>query len=139
MPKESVNMAILVRLAEAMAGAGNIKQNELAERSGIDPGTIGRYYNHDLHGITLDKLSSLCKALNVKPGDLLELVEDNDPRLKQRKQVVAERRVRRSVNKAHRSGQLLDFTPDKSSITAQQAQVQGADEQIGMKGVKRAE
>ena len=55
----------------------------LAERTGLATGTLQNMGSRPRYNAGLATLAKICKALNVTPGDLLELVDD--PPKKKRK------------------------------------------------------
>ena len=64
-----------VMLLRELAGSPKMTQRELAERTGIRPGTIGAMYRGTLRRIDLDQIDKLCAALDCQPGDLFERAE----------------------------------------------------------------
>jgi len=61
--------------------AARLTQRELAERTGTDPGTIGKYESGDRTPY-VDRLAALAAALGVTPGELTRIGFDAD-RLRQ--------------------------------------------------------
>lgn len=64
-PEESVEW-----LAQRMAKISISTYEELAEISGIDRGTIWRYFNHERRP-RIDVIPILCEALQVSPETIL--------------------------------------------------------------------
>ena len=56
----------------------------LAERTGLAEGTLHNIGSHRKYNATLTTIASICHALDVSPGNLLELV-DNPPKPKRKK------------------------------------------------------
>ena len=48
----------------------------LAERTGLAKGTLNNIGSHDEYNATLATIEKICRALDVTPGDLLELIDD---------------------------------------------------------------
>ncbi len=72
---------IAIRLREAMAAykrrtRQRITYEILAEMTGIAKGTLHHVGSRDDYNATLDLIERLCRALDVTPGDLLELIDD---------------------------------------------------------------
>jgi transcriptional regulator with XRE-family HTH domain len=49
-----------------------INQRDLAEKSGVTPQLINRYWNYPMQRVDLDALVSIAKALGVKFADLID-------------------------------------------------------------------
>ncbi|UCC31479.1 MAG: helix-turn-helix transcriptional regulator [Phycisphaerales bacterium] len=72
---------IAIRLREAMAKYKRRKRapityDILAERTGIGHGTLRTIGSRDDYNATLNVIEKLCRALEVGPGELLELIDD---------------------------------------------------------------
>jgi transcriptional regulator with XRE-family HTH domain len=66
-----------VRLCiKELAQAKGLKQYELAEKSGVTPQLINRYWNNHIRSVALEQLASIAGVLGVKPGDLIEVIEE---------------------------------------------------------------
>ena len=68
-------MPVIVRLDKIMAER-KISSNELAERIGTTPVNLSRIKK----GIRFNTLEQLCLALRCQPGDLLEVMSEEDAR-----------------------------------------------------------
>ena len=82
--KTSVSMfggegAVIVRLDKIMAER-KISSNELAERIGTTPVNLSRIKKGHIRGIRFNTLEQLCLALRCQPGDLLEVMSEEDAR-----------------------------------------------------------
>jgi DNA-binding Xre family transcriptional regulator len=49
---------------------------DLERKTGLAYGTVWRLCSGDVEAVTMATLGALCKALNVKVGDLFEYIED---------------------------------------------------------------
>lgn len=63
-------MSIRLRIKE-IAVAKGIKQYQLAERSGVTPQLLNRYWNNNIQRVDLEELNKIAIALGVAPGDLI--------------------------------------------------------------------
>ena len=61
-----------------LLGAKRIKVSDVCRATGIARATVDRYYNDSVNSFDRKVLSSLCDFLQVKPGDLLVLVKQDD-------------------------------------------------------------
>jgi putative transcriptional regulator len=59
-------------------GAKRIKVADVCRATGIARATVDRYYNDRVNSFDRDVLGKLCKFLQVKPGDILVLVDQQD-------------------------------------------------------------
>ena len=59
-------------------GTKRIKVSDVCRSTGIARATVDRYYNDSVNSFDRKVLSSLCDFLQVKPGDLLVLVKQDD-------------------------------------------------------------
>ena len=66
-------MTLIVRLDEIMAQR-KIRLNELAEKVGITEANLSILKNNKAKAIRFSTLEALCKALNCKPGDIMDYV-----------------------------------------------------------------
>ncbi len=78
---------IAIKLREAMEAykrrtGERMTYQILAERTGIAQGTLQIIGSRDDYNATLELIEKLCLALDVTPGDLLEIVRD-PPKQKQ--------------------------------------------------------
>ena len=58
-------------------GEKRLKVAEVARDTGINKNTIHRLYNESVTRIDIEVIDILCRYLNIKIGDLFELVDDN--------------------------------------------------------------
>lgn len=63
-------------LIKEIAQAKGIKQYELAEKSGVTPQLLNRYWNNNVQRVDLEELNKIAIALGVKPGDLIAADQD---------------------------------------------------------------
>ena len=70
-------MSIIINI-DVMLAKRKMSVTELSERVGITMANISILKNGKAKAIKLSTLSSICKALNCQPGDILEYVEDED-------------------------------------------------------------
>jgi|SRR3989338_6231079 len=56
-------------------GAKRLKVSDVCRATGVARATIDRYYNDKVNSFDREVLSKLCDFLQVKPGDLLVVVE----------------------------------------------------------------
>jgi putative transcriptional regulator len=66
------------RRLSTILGAKRIKVSDVCRATGIARATVDRYYNDSVNSFDRKVLSSLCDFLQVKPGDLLVLVKQDD-------------------------------------------------------------
>ena len=59
-------------------GAKRLKVSDVCRATGIARATVDRYYNDRVNSFDRDVLGKLCLFLQVKPGDLLVLVDQGD-------------------------------------------------------------
>lgn len=59
-------------------GAKRLKVADVCQATGIARATVDRYYHDQVKSFDRDVLSKLCRYLNVKPGDLPMLVDQDD-------------------------------------------------------------
>ena len=64
-------MAIIVNL-DVMLARRKMRSKELAERIGITEQNLSLLKSGKVRGVRFETLSSICKALQCQPGDLLE-------------------------------------------------------------------
>ena len=70
-------MSIIINI-DVMLAKRKMSVTELSERVGITMANISILKNGKAKAIKLSTLTSICKALNCQPGDILEYVEDED-------------------------------------------------------------
>jgi DNA-binding Xre family transcriptional regulator len=63
-------------LIKELAQAQGMKQYELAEKSGVTPQLLNRYWNNNVQRVDLEELNKIAKALGVRPGDLIAADDD---------------------------------------------------------------
>lgn len=68
-------MPIVVNI-DVMMAKRKMSAGELAERIGITPANLSILKNNKARAIRFTTLEALCKALDCKPGDLLDFEED---------------------------------------------------------------
>jgi len=59
-------------------GAKRLKVSDVCRATGIARATVDRYYNDRVNSFDREVLGKLCKFLQVKPGDMLVLVDQKD-------------------------------------------------------------
>lgn len=59
-------------------GAKRLKVSDVCRGTGIARATLDRYYNDRVKSFDREVLGKLCQFLQVKPGDLLVLVDQGD-------------------------------------------------------------
>ena len=64
-------MEIVVRL-DVMLARRKMRSRELAEKIGITEQNLSLLKSGKVRGVRFETLSSICKALQCQPGDLLE-------------------------------------------------------------------
>lgn len=73
-------MAILVNL-DVMLARRKMRSKELAAIVGITEANLSLLKSGKVKGVRFDTLDAICRALDCQPGDILEHVGDDDPRL----------------------------------------------------------
>ena len=74
-------MPILVNL-DVMMAKRKISSTELSKKLGITIANLSILKNNKAKAVRFSTLNSICEILECQPGDILEYVEENDPRLK---------------------------------------------------------
>lgn len=59
-------------------GAKRLKVADVCRATGIARATVDRYYNDRVNSFDREVLGKLCKFLQVMPGDMLVLVDQQD-------------------------------------------------------------
>ena len=59
-------------------GAKRLKVSDVCRATGVARATLDRYYNDRVKSFDREVLGKLCQFLQVKPGDLLVVVEQGD-------------------------------------------------------------
>ncbi|WP_055426588.1 helix-turn-helix domain-containing protein [Bifidobacterium aesculapii] len=72
-------MAIRVNL-DVMLAKRRMGVNELADRVGITPANVSVLKNERAKAIRFTTLDGICRALDCQPGDILEYVDEREPR-----------------------------------------------------------
>ncbi len=72
-------MAIIINL-DVMMAMRKIGLTELAGEIDLTLANLSILKNNKAKAIRLSTLNEICRALNCQPGDLLQYVEDDDPR-----------------------------------------------------------
>lgn len=70
-------MPIVVRL-DRMMSERKISSTELAEAIGTTTVNLSRIKNGHIRGIRFNTLEHLCRALDCTPGDLLEIMSEEE-------------------------------------------------------------
>ncbi|MCZ0735548.1 helix-turn-helix domain-containing protein [Phreatobacter sp. AB_2022a] len=73
-------MPILVNL-DIMLARRKMRSKELAQRVGITEANISLLKSGKVKGMRFETLDAICTALDCQPGDILEHVAPEDPRL----------------------------------------------------------
>lgn len=68
-------MPIVINL-DVMMAKRKISAGELAERVGITPANLSILKNNKAKAVRFSTLEALCKALDCKPADILDYVEE---------------------------------------------------------------
>ena len=74
-------MAIIVNL-DVMLAKRKMTSLELAQRIGMTPANLSILKTGKAKAIRMSTLDAICQQLQCQPGDLLEYVEDSDPRVR---------------------------------------------------------
>ena len=74
-------MPILVNL-DVMMAKRKISSTELSGKLGITMANLSILKNNKAKAVRFSTLNAICTILDCQPGDILEHVEENDPRLK---------------------------------------------------------
>lgn len=67
-------MPIIINI-DVMLAKRKIKSKDLAEIIDITPANLSMLKNGKAKGIRFETLEAICKALDCKPGDILDYVE----------------------------------------------------------------
>ena len=81
---------VTIKLREAILGykrrtRERMTYSILAERTGLAEGTLHNIGSHRKYNATLATIAKICRALDVTPGDLLELIDDPPKTKRKRK------------------------------------------------------
>lgn len=63
-------------LIKEIALRQGMKQYELAEKSGVTPQLLNRYWNNNVQRVDLEELNKIAIALGVRPGELIASNQD---------------------------------------------------------------
>jgi putative transcriptional regulator len=69
-------MRIVVRIDELMARR-KMSLNRLAEEIGISPTNLSLLKNGHVRGVRFNTLLAICRALDCRPGDILDIEGDD--------------------------------------------------------------
>ncbi|MBU2493145.1 MAG: helix-turn-helix transcriptional regulator [Bacteroidetes bacterium] len=64
-------MPIIINI-DVMLAKRKIKSKDLAEQIGITPANLSILKNGKARGIRFETLEAICKALDCKPGDIMD-------------------------------------------------------------------
>ena len=70
-------MGIKVTLAVVMAQR-NVKSKDLAEYVGITESNLSLLKQGRVKGVRFETLAKICEVLDCRPGDLLDVADDDD-------------------------------------------------------------
>jgi putative transcriptional regulator len=73
-------MPIIVHL-DVMLAKRKMRSKELAERVDLTEQNISLLKSGKVRGMRFDTLERICKALDCQPGDMLEYVPEDTPKL----------------------------------------------------------
>ncbi len=68
-------MPIIVNI-DVMMAKRKMSSGELAEKIGITPANLSILKNNKARAIRFSTLDAICKALDCKPGDILDYIEE---------------------------------------------------------------
>ncbi len=68
-------MAIIITL-DVMLARRKMKSKELAAIIGITEANLSKLKSGNIKGVKLDTMNKICKALDCKPGDLIDFHSD---------------------------------------------------------------
>lgn len=74
-------MPIIVNL-DVMMAKRKMSSTELSEKLGITMANLSILKNNKAKAVRFTTLDALCRILDCQPGDILEYVIEDDPRLK---------------------------------------------------------
>lgn len=64
-------MAVRLRIKEIAKQRG-LNQSQLQIKAGVTPQLLNRYWHNHTQSVAFEPLEKIARALEVKPGDLLE-------------------------------------------------------------------
>jgi DNA-binding Xre family transcriptional regulator len=65
------HMAVRLRIKEIAKQRG-LNQSQLQIKAGVTPQLLNRYWHNHTQSVAFEPLEKIARALEVKPGDLLE-------------------------------------------------------------------
>lgn len=68
---------IRLRIKEAAKEKG-LNQSQLQIKAGVTPQLLNRYWHNHTQSVAFEQLEKIAKALDVDPGDLIEVTDDGD-------------------------------------------------------------
>lgn len=68
-------MAVIINL-DAMLEKRKMGVTELSDKIGMSPASLSTLKNNRAEAVRFSTLDLICKALDCKPGDILEFVEE---------------------------------------------------------------
>ena len=74
-------MPIIVNL-DVMMAKRKMSSTELSEKLGMTMANLSILKNNKAKAVRFTTLDALCRILDCQPGDILEYVNEDDPRLK---------------------------------------------------------
>ena len=74
-------MPIIVNL-DVMMAKRKISLGELAERIDLTPANLSILKTGKAKAVRMSTLDAICRELKCQPGEILEYVDEDDPRLK---------------------------------------------------------
>lgn len=69
-------MAIVLKL-DVMLASRKMSSLELSERIGLTPTMLSRIKTGKIKGVRFDTLELICRELDCKPGDILDMTDDD--------------------------------------------------------------
>ena len=73
-------MAIIVNL-DVMLAKRKMTSRELCKRIGLTQANLSILKTGKAKAVRFETMDAICRELNCQPGDLLEYVDNNDPRI----------------------------------------------------------
>lgn len=70
-------MAIKIKVSD-MLGKHKMTQKDLAQRTGIRPGTVSSLWHGNIKRLDIKHLNQLCYIFDCQPGDLLEYIPNKE-------------------------------------------------------------
>ena len=66
---------IRLRISEIAKGKG-LNQSQLQMRASVTPQLLNRYWHSHTQSVAFEPLEKIARALDVQPGDLIEIISD---------------------------------------------------------------